>query len=160
MAEHEPSPVEQEPSPPTRREFLADLTMLIPLLGAAGMTAVHGVRFLLPQGKKPREVSLMVGKADEVPPGESLEIENLLGNRVIIVHTETGFKGFSAVCTHLGCFVQWEKEKGQFLCPCHMGFFDVEGQVVSGPPPRPLEAYVIQVENERLFVTVTLPEAA
>lgn len=46
----------------------------------------------------------------------------------------------SAVCTHLGCIVQWQKEKGQFLCPCHAGLFGVDGRVLSGPPPKPLEA--------------------
>jgi len=46
----------------------------------------------------------------------------------------------SAVCTHLGCIVQWQKERGQFLCPCHAGLFGIDGRVLSGPPPKPLEA--------------------
>jgi cytochrome b6-f complex iron-sulfur subunit len=155
---------EREPTKPgdpgTRREFLADVTMLVTVLGAFVVAAAHGVRFLLPKLKKPRQVSLMVGKVADVPPGESLEIENLLGNRVIIVHTSSGFNAFSAVCTHLGCFVRWEKEQGHFLCPCHQGLFDINGQVIGGPPPRPLESYAVKAENERLFVTVNLPETA
>ena len=44
----------------------------------------------------------------------------------------------SAVCTHLGCNVRWRREQSRFACPCHAGFYDEQGNVISGPPPRPL----------------------
>ena len=53
-----------------------------------------------------------------------------------------GFSGefiaLSAVCTHLGCNVRWRREESRFACPCHAGFYDPNGDVISGPPPRPL----------------------
>jgi len=44
----------------------------------------------------------------------------------------------SATCTHLGCQVRWDAEGARFRCPCHGGVFDAQGNVVEGPPPRPL----------------------
>ncbi len=42
--------------------------------------------------------------------------------------------GFSAVCTHAGCAVEWRQEENQFFCPCHQGKFDASGKNISGPP--------------------------
>ncbi len=58
----------------------------------------------------------------------------------------------SNVCTHLGCRVRWIAEQNKFFCPCHNGIFDKEGNVVSGPPPRPLNRYDVKVENNELFI--------
>ena len=70
------------------------------------------------------------------------------------VLTENGrdFTALSNVCTHLGCRVRWVEDEGQFFCPCPNGIFNKEGQVTGGPPPRPLDAYDVKVENDQLFV--------
>jgi Rieske Fe-S protein len=60
----------------------------------------------------------------------------------------------SNICTHLGCRVRWIEEKKQFFSPCHNGVFDMFGNVVSGPPPRPLDRYEIKVEADQLYVLV------
>jgi Rieske Fe-S protein len=44
-------------------------------------------------------------------------------------------------CTHLSCTVNWKAETQSYVCPCHDARFTVEGAVVSGPPPRPLDRY-------------------
>jgi len=44
-------------------------------------------------------------------------------------------------CTHLACTVNWKEEEGLFLCPCHDASFGKEGEVLDGPPPRPLDRY-------------------
>ncbi len=54
-------------------------------------------------------------------------------------------------CTHLGCPVTWEEKDGEFLSPCHGGVFDMQGKVVGGPPPRPLDRYEAKVEDGVLF---------
>jgi Rieske Fe-S protein len=64
------------------------------------------------------------------------------------------FIAMSNVCTHLGCRIRWITEKGQFFCPCHNGVFDSSGNVVSGPPPRPLDRYDVKVENNQLYVMI------
>ena len=72
----------------------------------------------------------------------------------IFVLTDNGrdFVAMSNICTHLGCRVRWISEQGQFFCPCHNAVFDKNGDVVSGPPPRPLDQYQVKVEDGQLFV--------
>jgi Rieske Fe-S protein len=62
------------------------------------------------------------------------------------------FIAMSNVCTHLGCRVRWIVEQNEFFCPCHNGVFDQSGNVVSGPPPKPLDRYEIKIENDQLFI--------
>jgi len=70
------------------------------------------------------------------------------------VITENGrdFAAMSNVCTHLGCRVRWNADQEQFFCPCHNAVFDKDGNVVDGPPPRPLDRYEINVEDDQLYV--------
>jgi menaquinol-cytochrome c reductase iron-sulfur subunit len=58
----------------------------------------------------------------------------------------------SATCTHLGCTVQWEAGKNEFRCPCHGGRYSIDGAVLSGPPPRPLERLNAQVRDGNVVV--------
>ena len=72
----------------------------------------------------------------------------------VFVLTENGrdFFAMSNICTHLGCRVRWISEQGQYFCPCHNATFDKDGEVVSGPPPRPLDQYQVKVEEGQLYV--------
>lgn len=58
----------------------------------------------------------------------------------------------SNVCTHLGCRVRWIPEKDGFFCPCHNGVFSKDGNVVAGPPPRPLDRFESKVEDGVIFI--------
>jgi Rieske Fe-S protein len=60
----------------------------------------------------------------------------------------------SNICTHLGCHVRWIQDQNEFICPCHNGQFNIDGEVIAGPPPRPLDRYNVKVENDQLFVQV------
>jgi menaquinol-cytochrome c reductase iron-sulfur subunit len=55
-------------------------------------------------------------------------------------------------CTHLGCAYHWDDSRNNFLCPCHTSVFAVDGAVVSGPAPRPLDRYETKVENGKLLL--------
>ena len=72
----------------------------------------------------------------------------------VYVLTENGrdYIALSNVCTHLGCRVRWITDQGQYFCPCHNAAFDKIGQVVSGPPPRPLDRYETKVEDDQLYI--------
>jgi menaquinol-cytochrome c reductase iron-sulfur subunit len=59
---------------------------------------------------------------------------------------------FGPQCTHLGCAYHWEEGKSQFLCPCHSSVFSVDGAVLAGPAPRPLDRYDTRIENGKLLV--------
>ncbi|MBI2958101.1 MAG: ubiquinol-cytochrome c reductase iron-sulfur subunit [Chloroflexi bacterium] len=63
---------------------------------------------------------------------------------------------FDPHCTHLGCGYSWHAESQRFLCPCHAGVFDIEGAVVSGPPPRPLDRIAHQIAEGTLLVSRTI----
>jgi menaquinol-cytochrome c reductase iron-sulfur subunit len=62
------------------------------------------------------------------------------------------FTAFSIYCTHTGCPVRWVAGANSFLCPCHGGVFDRNGDVSAGPPPRPLERLTVRVRNSRVEI--------
>lgn len=68
-----------------------------------------------------------------------------------------GFLALSRTCTHLGCTVPWDKEKKQFICPCHASSFDITGNVVNPPAPRALDIFPITIENNVVKVDVSTP---
>ena len=55
-------------------------------------------------------------------------------------------------CTHLSCRVTWHEDRREYVCPCHDGYFDAVGKVVSGPPPRPLDPFQSKVENGQIMI--------
>ena len=62
------------------------------------------------------------------------------------------FVVYSRVCSHLGCLVRWDEGQDQFFCPCHGAVFDSAGNVVAGPPPRPMDRLPVKVEDGILYV--------
>jgi len=66
---------------------------------------------------------------------------------------EDGVIAISATCSHLGCIVSWDEADKKFKCPCHNGVYDVEGKVVSGPPPAPLRRHKTKMEDGTLLVS-------
>jgi cytochrome b6-f complex iron-sulfur subunit len=68
-----------------------------------------------------------------------------------------GFLAVSRRCTHLGCTVPWVEEKGKFECPCHASSFDIRGDVVTPPAPRPLDLFPVVIENELVKVDIRKP---
>ena len=55
-------------------------------------------------------------------------------------------------CTHLGCAYHWDAERKEFECPCHTSAFSMDGKVLSGPAPRPLDRYAVKVDGNQLLV--------
>jgi menaquinol-cytochrome c reductase iron-sulfur subunit len=72
----------------------------------------------------------------------------------IVRKNESEVHVFSDICTHLGCRVTWHPGQEHYISPCHDGHFDVMASVISGPPPRPLDEFVTEMENGNLFVTL------
>src|SRR5574341_498527 len=80
----------------------------------------------------------------EIPVGEAKEI--------VINKPDQGYIALSRVCTHLGCLVDYQKDRKRLLCPCHAGVYDLSGNVVSGPPPRPLPKFPLRVEGDSIII--------
>ena len=124
----------------------------------AGIAAVLGVVFAWPVFRflAPREqtgASALVRIARKEIPVGAAHFFNFQGRPAVVLQPAPGsFVALTAVCTHLGCIVKWVDDKGEFLCPCHGGRFSAEGKVLGGPPPQPLEAYVVTLEENDLVV--------
>lgn len=70
----------------------------------------------------------------------------------VLRKTEAETTVFSNVCTHLSCRVTWHDDLSEYICPCHDGHFSKDGEIVSGPQPRPLDTYENKVEEGNLFI--------
>ncbi len=138
----------------TRRGFFVNAFMGSSLIAGLGFMAFYFLGFLFPTLKaKPRR-KLYVGKASDIPPGHNLGFTDLKGQKISIVNTGEGYTALSTKCTHLGCQVFWKKNKKQFYCPCHEGYFDAQGKVLKGPPPKPLNSYPVEVVDGAVYIYV------
>ncbi|MDL0088781.1 ubiquinol-cytochrome c reductase iron-sulfur subunit [Campylobacter gastrosuis] len=62
------------------------------------------------------------------------------------------------LCTHLGCIPEWKSSKNAFVCACHGGEFNADGENIFGPPPRPLDIPPFKIEGTTLVLGETGPE--
>ena len=69
-----------------------------------------------------------------------------------------GFLALLRRCTHLGCTVPWIPDEQRFACPCHASVFDMRGDVLSPPAPRPLDLFAVRIENGIVKVDTTRRE--
>jgi cytochrome b6-f complex iron-sulfur subunit len=72
---------------------------------------------------------------------------------ILVKDTNGELKAFSAVCTHLACIVQYRSDVNHIWCACHNGHFDLNGRNVEGPPPKPLEQFVVNVRADQIVVS-------
>ena len=77
------------------------------------------------------------------------------GNRpgLLVMGADGEYRAFSATCTHLSCTVQYRTDLREIWCACHNGLYDLNGRNISGPPPRPLEAYLVHVRGDEVVVS-------
>lgn len=75
-------------------------------------------------------------------------------NLVFLKRDEKGLTALSPFCTHLGCLVKWNNIQKEFVCACHGGKFDKEGNVIAGPPPKPLEKMPLEIKDGRVFLGI------
>ncbi len=112
------------------------------------------LRFVNPPAVPEASVNEVVaGKAQDFKPNSGKIVK--FGSRPVLLvrSTDTEWKAFSAVCTHLNCTVQYQEQTHQIWCACHNGTYDLNGSVVSGPPPRPLEQYAVRLRGEEVVVS-------
>ena len=72
---------------------------------------------------------------------------------LLLMTAEGEYRALSAVCTHLSCTVQYRNDRHQVWCACHNGLYDLNGRNVSGPPPRPLDAFQVHVRGDEIVVS-------
>lgn len=140
----------------TRRSFL-NYVLGGSALATLGAIVYPAFRFITPPPSGEANVSqlkLPFSREDifaEPNKAKTFKFGRTMG---IIVMTETGeLKAMAATCTHLDCTVQHRPDLGIIWCACHNGRYDLDGNNLSGPPPRPLEQYVINEVDADIFVS-------
>ena len=148
---------------PDRRTFFK---RLVNGIGAA-IATILGVPLVgfygLPALRAPRAGWRECGPVDEFPVGdiklvplrplERRSWPEAWGTEAAWVYRKSDqeFVVYNLHCTHVGCPVNWSPQARRFFSPCHGGVFDVDGRVLAGPPPRPLDRYETTVESGVLF---------
>jgi Rieske Fe-S protein len=111
-------------------------------------------RYLIPppvEESTAKSVTLPMKPADLKP--NSGQIFKFGSQPAILVRTPTGeLRAFSAICTHLNCTVQYRADINHIWCACHNGHYDLNGKNIAGPPPRPLDSYVVNVRGDQIVV--------
>ena len=150
-----------------RRRFLERLSAIGALI-SAGLIGVPIVRAIIPPAPRRLKAGNWVKVADDtalldigvpirvnfVQTVEDAWVESRTLNGVWL-YTDDGekFTAYNGRCTHLGCSYNYDKDRKVFLCPCHRGVFDAKtGQVLAGPPPRPLDRLDVEVRDAAVFV--------
>lgn len=135
----------------SRRKFL-DVLLSFASVGVLGIIIYPMVKFLIPpESKEIIPTNVIAGRVDELTnnSGKIFRFGNKPG---ILIKTPSGnIRAFSAVCTHLECTVQYRHDLEHIWCACHNGHYDLNGLNISGPPPRPLEKYEIQMKADKIY---------
>ena len=143
---------------PSRRGFLGKLWLLL-----GGVMLAEAV-WIITDFFKPRrrraadneESSVLIaGPVDQFEPGSVTAFPK--GRFYLARLNDGGFLALHRECTHLGCTVPWVADQGRFVCPCHASSFDITGQVLSPPAPRPLDIFPVRIENDIVKVDVRMP---
>ena len=140
----------------TRREFINYL------LGGAVATLMSSAAYSLlryitpPEGTETAVSSVVAGKLGELAPNSGKIFRSGDKPGILITTAHGELAAFNAVCTHLNCTVQYDSEAKCIWCACHNGRFDLSGKVISGPPPRPLERYDVNIRGENIVVSKTV----
>ncbi len=134
-------------------------TILSWLLGGGALASLASflypvIRFLNPPLITEAAVNeVSGGKVQDLKPNSGKIVR--FGNKpaLLVRVSETEWKAFSAVCTHLNCTVQYRDSTRQIWCACHNGTYDMNGRVVSGPPPNPLEEYAANIRGDEVVIS-------
>ena len=87
----------------------------------------------------------VLGSLEDIPFGS---VTAFRSDKLYLVRMDDGgFLALSLQCTHLGCAITWNKDSGQFDCPCHASSFSMDGEVLSPPAPRALDIYPLRIEG-------------
>ena len=148
----------------TRRNFFvgAIYGMMGAISAALGVPAL--IYLLFPPKAKKESEWIEIGDIARIAPNSPVELTfrrtRTDGWKVIsekstawvVKSADNRITAFGPQCTHLGCAYHWEEGKNEFLCPCHSSLFGIDGRVISGPAPRPLDRYQTRIEGNKLMV--------
>jgi len=137
----------------SRREFAKFLALFSGTLALAnGVIVIRSLLF----PAKPLEGEHYVCQETDVAVGQMFQfkIEGTETVPYILVHLEESeWRAFEQKCTHLTCAVRYREDLKKIECPCHHGFFSADtGDVLQGPPPRPLPQLQVVIKDGKVYV--------
>ena len=139
--------------PPRRRTILQWLTAGFLSLWGFGLLFVVSSFLKPPRSRRSlAERVIKVGPAADLPVGESKLVRHGREPIFVVRTTEDTFVGLAGVCTHLHCVLRWDSNERALLCPCHEGAFDVNGNVLKGPPPTPLRRFRVETRLGEVYL--------
>lgn len=148
----------EEPEVPVPRKVFVRTLVGVVGTGYAGALGYPLYRYLATPARReaaaPAVTEVALPEADMPKPGTALSF--MFGSRpaVLIHHADGTMVCFDAVCTHLGCTVQFQPAEHRIHCPCHGGVYDmVTGKNVAGPPPKPLRQHNVELRDGQIIVT-------
>lgn len=137
----------------TRRKFLNYL-LGGGLIGWIGSVLYPIFAYLVPPKVPEANVNAVKAGAAGDFPLNSSQIVKFGRKPVILIRDDAGqFHAFAATCTHLDCIVQYRTDSKQIWCACHNGIYDMRGHNVSGPPPRPLDEFAVNIINDEIVIS-------
>jgi len=138
---------------PARRRFLGWMSRAFLGLWGLGAAGVVGAYLKAPERREGAGDRLVrVGPLDELRIGEARLVRHGVSPFFIVRLDAIRVVALSAVCTHVRCILDFDRERRGLVCPCHDGRFDLAGNVLSGPPPRALPTYTVSVRDGEMFV--------
>lgn len=146
----------------TRRVFLKGFTGLLVALCSAlvGVPLIGSV--IGPVFRKASARWMKLGAVDSLTQGQpvhltSVEVhtdayvrESVIRHIWAVRRSDTEVTVFSPICPHLGCHYDWNPSTKHFECPCHGSVYSVDGKVLGGPAPRPLDTLPTKIEDGQL----------
>ena len=119
-----------------------------------GIVALSEFAFLVAAYLRPSKTGVESGNPEniiEAGPVAKFPLDSvtafIMGKFYLCRLEDGGFLALSRKCTHLGCTVPWLDKEKRFACPCHASAFDIKGEVINPPAPRPLDLYRLFIEN-------------
>jgi cytochrome b6-f complex iron-sulfur subunit len=137
-----------------RRSFLMSVCLGASMFSFGGFSAYAVGKYLFPPGALAGEDE---GGAVRIPfsdiPVGTAKIIRYKGDPSIIVRvSDRSVRALSAACTHLGCMVKWDSAKETLICPCHAASFDLNGNVIGGPAPSPLQSLPVKISQDEIII--------
>jgi len=146
-------------SSPNRRQFLNRIWAFFGIVAAVEFGWL-GLSFMNSRKERNRpaktESIVSAGSVEQYTPATVTAVP--LGQFYLACLADGSFLALSRICTHLGCSVPWDEEKKQFVCPCHGSTFNLAGEVLTAPAPRPLDIYPVRIENGIVKVDTSSPQ--
>jgi menaquinol-cytochrome c reductase iron-sulfur subunit len=154
----------QETGDATRRSFFIGAIYAIWAAIAAALSAPALVYLFLPPKVRKADEWVEVGDVSKLAINAPVEM-TFRRNRAdgwkiisekstawVVKRPDRSLVAFGPQCTHLGCAYHWEEGKNEFLCPCHTSLFSIDGTVLAGPAPRPLDRFQTRMEGNTLWL--------